>query len=264
MRKLLIFKCLDLTFSHSYGQTPVGTWTDHLVYSTARNIAAGSEEIYASTGSSLIVYNREYDELRKMSRVNGLTETSINTISWSEEYGALIIAYSSTNIDILKDNLIYNIPDISRKYIPGKKDINRIRISGKYAYLACSFGIVVIDIVKHEIYDTWKPGNGTDNPEIWDVAFGNGRVYAATGTGVYSADSDNPGLSYFGNWSIINSLPEPAGKYTAAVYSGNSLYVNCTGKNFPGDNIYQISGAAASLFSFTSGIFNISFDKAAG
>ncbi len=261
MRKLLIFTCLVLIFSHSYGQTPVGTWTDHLVYSTARNIAAGSEEIYASTGSSLIVYNREYDELRKMSRVNGLTETSISTISWSEEYGALIIAYSSTNIDILKDNLIYNIPDISRKYIPGKKDINRIRISGKYAYLACSFGIVVIDIVKHEIYDTWKPGNGTDNPEIWDIAFGEGKVYAATGAGVYSADLNNPGLSYFGNWTIINSLPEPGGKYTAAVFSGNKLYVNQTGKYFPGDYIYMI-GSGTSLLSQTAGVFNISFDKA--
>ncbi len=263
MRKLLIFICLLIVFTHSRGQTPVGTWTDHLVYTTAKNITAGSEEIYACTGSSLIVYNREYDELRKMSRVHGLSETSISTIAWSEENEALIIAYSSTNLDILKDNLIYNIPDIRMKYIPGKKEINRIRIIGRYAYLACSFGIVIIDLPGHEIYDTWKPGNGTDNPEIWDVAFGNGRVYAATGTGVYSADSDNPGLSYFGNWSIINSLPEPAGKYTAAVYSGNSLYVNCTGKNFPGDYIYQISGAAASLFSFTSGIFNISFDKAA-
>jgi TSS9, PorZ, N-terminal beta-propeller domain len=262
MRKLLILTCLFFVYLRSGGQTPVGTWTDHLVYSTARNIAVGSEEVYASTGSSLIVYNRDFDELRKMSRVNGLTETAISTIAWSEENKALIIAYSSANLDIIKDNVIYNIPDISRKYIPGKKEINRIRISGKYAYLVCSFGIIVIDIPKHEIYDTWKPGNGTDNPEIWDMAFGNGYVYAATGSGVYSANIDNPGLSYFGNWSIINSLPTPNGKYTAAVFSGNKLYVNMTGKNFPGDYIYALETGAA-LFSYTPGIFNVSFDKAA-
>ncbi len=261
MRKLLILTCLFFVFLHSSEQTPVGTWTDHLVYSTARNLAVGSEEIFASTGSSLIVYNREYAEIRKMSRVNGLSETAISTIAWSEEYGALIIAYATTNLDILKDNLIYNIPDINRKYIPGKKEINRIRFKGKYAYLACSFGIVVIDIIKHEIYDTWRPGNGSENPEIWDIAFGGGKVYAATGAGVYSADLNDPGLAYFGNWSIINSLPEPNGKYTAAVFSGNKLYVNQTGKNFPGDNIYVIENGA-SLFSYSAGVFNISFDKA--
>jgi hypothetical protein len=260
MRKLLIFACLLFFFSGSGAQAPVGTWTDHLVYTTAENVAVGSEEIFASTGSSLIVYNKEYDELRKLSRVNGLTETAISTISWSEENEALIIAYSSTNLDILKDKLIFNIPDISRKYIPGKKEINRIRTSGKYAYLACSFGIVVIDIPKHEIYDTWKPGNGTDNPEIWDVAFGNGKVYAATGAGVYFADLNNPGLSYFGNWSLNNSLPDPTGKYTAIIFSVNKIYVNQTGKNFPGDYIYVI-GDDVTLFSYTAGLFNASFDK---
>ena len=261
MRKLLFSACLILVYFSSAGQTPVGTWTDHLVYTTAKNVTAGTEEVYASTGSSIIVYNRKYNELRKMSRVNGLSETAISTISWSEENKALIIAYSSTNIDILMNKLIYNIPDISRKYIPGKKEINRIRINGKYAYLACSFGIVVIDISRHEIYDTWKPGSDTDNPEVWDVAFGNGKVYAATGAGVFSADLSNPGLSYFGNWSLINTLPEPAGKYTAALFSGNRLYVNLTRRNSPGDFIYAV-GSDTELFSSTAGVFNVSFDKA--
>ena len=94
----------------------------------------------------------------------------------------------------LINNIIYNIPDISRKYIPGKKEINRIRTNGKYAYLACSFGIVVIDLVKKEIYDTWKPGNGSETTEVWDIAFGNGKIYAATGMGVYSADIIKSGI----------------------------------------------------------------------
>ena len=142
-----------------------------------------SEEVYASTGSSIIVYNKEFAELKKMSRINGLTETGISTIAWSEENKTLIIAYTSTNVDLLKNNIIYNIPDISRKYIPGKKEINRIRTNGKFAYLACSFGIVVVDIIKKEIYDTWKPGTGSENAEVWDIAFGNGKIYAATGNG---------------------------------------------------------------------------------
>ena len=248
-------------FLHLKGQTPVGSWSDHLIYNTAKCIAVGKEEVYASTGSSIIVYNKEFAELRKMSRISGLTETGISIIAWSEENNSLIIAYNSTNVDLIKNNIIYNIPDISRKYIPGKKEINRIRINGKFAYLACSFGIVVVDIIKKEINDTWKPGTDTGNAEVWDVAFGNGKIYAATGNGVYSADPSNPGLSYFGNWNLINILPNPTGKYSSLIFSGNKLYVNHSDSFLAGDSVYVIDGMS-SLFSYLPGVFNTSFDPA--
>ncbi|TAL64902.1 MAG: hypothetical protein EPN88_10295, partial [Bacteroidetes bacterium] len=207
MRRFLPIALILLPL-YSQGQTPVGSWSDHLVYNTAKNVAVGTKEVYASTGSSIIVYNKDFAELRKMSRINGLTETGISTIAWSEEFNTLVIAYSSTNVDIVINNIINNIPDIERKNISGKKEINRIRINGKYAYLACSFGIIVVDINKKEIYDTWKPGNGSSTVEVFDLAFGNSKIYAATGNGVFSADLSNPGLSYFGNWNLINIFPD--------------------------------------------------------
>ena len=244
-----------------HGQKPVGQWSDHLIYNTAKSVSVGKEEVFASTGSSIIVYNKALAELRKMSRINGLTETGISTIAWSEENRTLIIAYTSTNIDLVINNIIYNIPDIDRKYIPGKKEINRIRTSGKYAYLACSFGIIVVDLIKKEIYDTWKPGSGSGNAEVWDITFGNGKIYAATGNGVYSADLSNPGLSYFGNWNLINNLPDPAGKYTLLIYSGNKLYVNLSDPLAGGDSVYVIDGLSA-LFLYLPGVYNTSFDPA--
>ena len=218
------------------GQTPVGSWSDHLVYNTAECVAAGTDEVFASTGSSILIYNKGFAELKKMSRINGLTETGISTIAWSEENKTLIIAYSSTNVDLLKNNIIYNIPDISRKYIPGKKEINRIRTNGKYAYMACSFGIVVVDLNKKEIYDTWKPGTGSDNTEVWDIAFGKGKIYAATDAGVYSADLSNTGLSYFGNWNLIKLSFQIQLEITQhVIFSGNKLYANLSDPISGGD-----------------------------
>ncbi|MBK7131964.1 MAG: hypothetical protein IPH69_03800 [Bacteroidales bacterium] len=253
---LLFFGVLN-----SSGQSPVGTWTDHLTYNTAKSVAVGTSEVYASTGSSIIVYNKEFSELKKMSRINGLTETGISTIGWSEENKTLVIAYSTANVDLVKNNVIFNISDISRKYIPGRKEINRIRTNGKYAYLACSFGIVVIDLIKKEIYDTWKPGSGTGDTEVWDIAFGNGNYYAATTTGVWSASQTDQGLSYFGNWKLMNNLPQPSGKYTSIVYSGNKLYFNLSDPISGGDSVYSSDGSI-SLFSFLPGVYNKSFDPA--
>jgi len=243
-----------------YGQTPVGSWSDHLAYNTTDCVAVSSDQVFASTGSSIIIYNKTFAELKKMSRIDGLAETGINTISWSEENKTLVIAYTSTNIDLLQNNMIYNIPDISRKNIPGEKKINRIRTTGKYAYLACSFGIVVVDLIKREIYDTWKPGNGSEDGEVWDIAFGNGKIYAATDNGVYSADLSNQGLSYFGNWNLVSLLPNPVAKYTLLTFSGNILYANFSDPLSGGDQVYAVSDIS-SLFLFTSGVFNRSFDS---
>ncbi len=261
MRRILTIQLFFLVLANLQGQTPVGSWSDHLIYNTADCVTAGIDEVFASTGSSIIVYNKSFAELKKMSRINGLSETGIRTIDWSEENKTLIIAYSSTNVDLLKNNTIYNIPDISRKYIPGKKEINKIRTNGKYAYMASSFGIVVVDLNKNEIWDTWKPGTGSDNAEVWDIAFGKGKIFAATEMGVYSADLTNTGLSYFGNWNLLNILPNPAGNYTSLIFSGNKLYANLSDPVSGGDHVYVVD-EISSLFSFTSGIYNKSFDIA--
>ena len=86
------------------------------------------------------------------------------------------------------------------KYIPGNKRINRIRTLGKYAYLATGFGIVIIDVVKMEIYDTWKPGPGPDNNEVFDIAFGNNMIYAATGNRNLVRRPGKPGTCIF--WKL--------------------------------------------------------------
>ena len=262
MRITLAITFLFLTASLIKAQTPVGVWSDHLNYNTARSVAAGSKEVFASTGSSLMVYNKEYDQLRKLSRVNGLTETGISTIGWSEQNQTLIIAYLTANIDLVAGNVILNIPDISRKYIPGKKSINRIRTNGRYAYLACSFGIVLIDLQKKEIYDTWKPGNGNGTAEVNDIAFGGGKVFAATSQGLYSADINNPGLAYFGNWSLQLSLPSPSGSYLHATFSGDKLYVCRRAQFAQGDSVFSI-GASTTLFAYNPGVFYRSFEASA-
>jgi len=259
MRRILSILILLLLIIPLQGQTPVGSWTDHLIYNTANSVAVGTQEVYASTGSSIIVYNKEFAELKKITRINGLTENGISTIGWSEENETLIIAYINTNVDLLINNRIFNIPDIYRKYISGKKEINRIRTNGIYAYLACSFGIVVVDITKKEIYDTWKPGDGNENAEIWDIAFGNGKIFAATNIGVFSADLSNQGLSYFGNWSLLNILPSPDAKYTSIIFSNNILYANRSIPLSDGDSVYAIDDIS-NLFSYIPGVFNNTFD----
>lgn len=259
-KKLIYITCLALVCNCLHGQLPVGAWSDHLRYNTANSIAGNPEEIYASTGSSVLVYNSKFNELRKLSTMNGLSQTGISAISWSDETAILIVAYTSTNIDLINGKKIYNIPDILKSNIQGNKRINRIRTVGKYAYLTTGFGIVVVDMIKREIHDTWRPGPGTTSNEVFDIAFGKNKVYAATINGVWEADKSNQGLAYFGNWNQITDFPDPDSRCTGVIFSGETLYFNIS-QGSEGDKIYS-HNAGTRLLSFNPGVFNSSFDPA--
>lgn len=236
-----------LFLSNLLGQTPVGSWSDHLNYNSVQSLAVGSEEVFASTGSSILVYNKSLAQLGKLSRINGLTETGISAIAYSEENKTLVIGYNSSGIDLVVNNTVYSIPDIERKFIDGSKTIHKIRINGKYAFAACNFGIVVIDVVKKEVFDTWYPATGSSLSDIYDLAFGNGKIYAATGKGVYSGDLTNNGLSYSGNWDPVSFLPDPSGKYNLVLFTANNLYVNLYDPFSGNDIIYKIKSGNSVL-----------------
>jgi len=237
------------------GQLPVGSWSDHFRYSTALSVTAGNDEIFVSTGSAILVYNKKFNELKKLSKVNGLTGTGISAIAWSPETATLLIAYTNTDLDIVSKNSVFNIRDIRNKYIPEKKRINRIRSYGSYFYLATGFGIVVVDPVRKEISDTWNPGNN----EIYDICIAGNVIYAATEEGLWSADLSNQGLAWSGNWTLVTRLPDPYSKCTLVIYSGKVLYVNVSEST--GDIIYAIKDNT-SIFSPAMGKINLSFDSA--
>jgi hypothetical protein len=263
MRKILSLAIVFLSIQGIHGQTPVGTWSDHFSYNTAKGVASGSKQVFASTGASLLIYNKEFAELKKMTKTSGLSETGISAIAWSEEYKTLIIGYLNTNVDLLINNTIFNIPEILNKYLTGTKEIYRIRTSGKYAFLACSFGIVVIDLSRKEIYDTWKPGPASDDNSVWDVTTGNDIIYAATQSGIFTAGLSDQGLSYFANWTRINSLPDPGGKYTSLVFSSGDIFASKSDPLADGDSLFSI-GASATLFSYRRGVFIRSIDPGTG
>ena len=118
---------------------------------------------------------------------------------------------------------------------------------------------MVIDIGKKEIYDTWKPGSGPDNNEVLDICFGNDKIYAATETGVFSAGLSDQGLSYFGNWRRINTLPDPEVNIQLLYFQADRLYANKYDPFADGDSLFAI-GQTAVLFSCLPGSLIISID----
>jgi len=222
------------------GQGSVGSWQDHLSYSTSHSIAGSSQKIWSSAGSSVLVYDIASKSVSSLSRVSGLNETMISTLAWCDDEETLVIVYRNTSVDLVRKGIIYNMPDIKNKYIPGLKEISSITVDGSRALLSGSFGIVVIDVKGRYVIDTWKPGPDGENNEVYQTALLGNRIYAATAAGVYSAGTGSQGLSYFGNWTLLQGLPDPESKYNIAEASGSALLLNKPGSSSAPDSLFRI------------------------
>jgi len=222
------------------GHGAVGSWNDHLSYSSSYCIAAGGDKIYSSAGSSVLVYDLASGVSSSISRISGLNETAIGLLAWCEEEEALIIIYKNTGIDIVRKGVITNIPDIQNKYIAGLKEIYGVTVSGKRAWLSGSFGIVVIDVRGSYVVDTWRPGpDGETNPVNKTVILNN-SIYASTDRGIYSAPISQTGLSYFGNWELLDGLPSPDSEYNNLATLGSALFVSKPGFSSSPDSLFRV------------------------
>ncbi|MFZ2287447.1 MAG: T9SS type A sorting domain-containing protein [Bacteroidales bacterium] len=240
MRRIISFTFLLATSLLLRGQGAVGSWNDHLPYSSSYSLAAGADKIYSSAGASLLVYDIPSSSSSPLSRVQGLNETAISHVSWCDAEETLVIVYRNTGIDLVRRGTITSIPDIKNKYIPGIKEIHGVTVTGSRALLSGTFGIVVIDIRGKYVADTWRPGPDGETNEVHETAILNDRVYAATSQGVFSAPINRPGLSYFGNWELLEDLPSPGSGYDNIASAGQALFLSKPGSSSSPDSLFRV------------------------
>ncbi|MDX9932593.1 MAG: two-component regulator propeller domain-containing protein [Bacteroidales bacterium] len=258
MRKLLSLLCFQIltTGLISAQGVAVGEWRDHLPYSTVIDLAITGDLIYAATPYSLFYYDVPKWEMVRLSTVQGLSDIGISSIEYSDTYKTLVVAYSNTNIDlILPDSSVFNLSDIKRKSIPGNKTINNIVINGRYAYMCCGFGIVVVDIVKKEIKDTYYIGNNGSHVNITDIEFFNDSIHASSDEGIFRAHSASPNLAYFGNWNKMHVPVTNANYSDLEVFAGN-LFTVQSNPSFNTDTVYYYDGNTWEKFAPFEGVEN--------
>ncbi|NQU80280.1 MAG: T9SS type A sorting domain-containing protein [Bacteroidetes bacterium] len=252
----IIFLLLPLLFIK--GQIAIGEWRDHLPYMHAKKVALSEDNVFCATGQSVFKYNISGNNLEKLSRVEGLSDIGISSINFSNELNLLLIAYENSNLDIIQDNNIINLSDIKRKQIPGLKTINNILFSDEYAYLSCSFGIVVVNIEKHEIKDTYYIGNEGARINVFDMAFDGFYLYAATEQGVFRAPYNDPNLFFYATWENIAKSGN-GNIYNQIVCFRNKIFINQTNESIATDSIFIITDTTRQLFNFKHEFKNYSF-----
>jgi len=254
----VLFTFLFFTGSFSQG-IAIGEWRDHLPYNNCISITEGEGVIYCATTKAVFSYNKSDNSIERLTKTNYLSDIGVSRVSYHKALKILLVAYTNGNIDLLEGSTVTNISDIKRKPIPGNKSINNILFIGNNAYLSCGFGIIVLDLTKKEIKDTYYIGTNGGHIEVFDIAFDGTKLYAATESGVYEANINDPSLSNYQSWTKHTEMPHPDSKFNAITYFHNTLYVNLSSVVYDADTLYKYSNGVWSYFnpSYSANKYNL-------
>ncbi len=223
------------------GLQPIGFWREHLNYKTTKQVIKG-DKIYCATTNAVFSVN-ENEEEQRYSKVTGLSDIGVSCIGFDSTTQQLVIAYNSGNVDIVSNNNTRNISDIVRSRIIGNKTINNIFCKNGIAYLSSGLGIILVDLKRFEIKDTWIIGNNGNQTNINNLIVDNAFFYAATAEGLKRISVTNTNLSNFSNWlNLSGSNGLSAGAIQNIVMQNNNP---CVLKN---DSLFLLTSQGWSLF----------------
>lgn len=211
----------------------------------AKALAETPSSVYVATEDGFFRYIKEENTLQTLSRTDGFSDVNLRTLRYDTVTATLVVAYENTNLDLLRDGKVINVSDLFRKPLSGVKTIHHLYTHNKKAYVATSFGLVVVDLLKIEIKDTYSNlGPQGEQVQVFASTVLNDSLYIASSAGVMAASLSNPNLLDFRSWrrfGMAQGLPANAGNEavkTITAFQG-SVYAGVNGAG-----VYRFTGSA--------------------
>lgn len=194
MKRHLIL-CLVLTFT-TLVHAEMGGWTSHMAYGSTSEVVHMQDHVYAIADGSLYAVSSD-GELEYWTKQNGLSGASVVHIAKDTMYNQLVIVYADGLIDLMDHNQnIVPIQDLKIKQMNQSKQANTITLSQGLMYMAMPFGIVVINLQKKEVLDTYYIGQDGAEENIVQIAVLPDSIYAISDHTFFSAPRQANLLDY--------------------------------------------------------------------
>lgn len=236
MSKRLSFFALTLFLVFTVKAQKINTWGEIFSSLRLKHITRSNNLIYAAADNSIITYDLSNNEINRLSAMNQLSDYGITNILYSKQFSTLTVIYKTGNIDVIKNNQVYNLPYLFEQTNILDKQLTAITDDDNFIYIGGVWGVLrlnpqVLEIDAHCIFDP--------NAQVRDLAVFDGRIYAATTNGLYYIANDQD-ISSFSDWSKIN-----ISNIYQLSYNQQTLYFLTYDTNQT--NIYKLQGTNYNL-----------------
>lgn len=241
---LLSFLLLQVTSYRAIAA--IGDWKAYMAYSEVQEIEQAGNLIFVQASNNLYVYNQNDQSIQTFSKMDYLSDCSIQHIAYNKAAKRLLIFYSNANMDLMNISNydVQNLSDYYSASTTGDKTVNDIYMYGKYAYMSNGFGIIKVNVADGEISDTYNLGFKVNWCEIKDS-----HIYAYSQTnGQYRALLTSNLLDK-NNWSKVGGYVAKKQEDKSALKQiistlqpGGPKYNNFYGMRFVNNLLYTCGG----------------------
>jgi hypothetical protein len=223
----------------SKAQVGMEQWRMHVSPFDAIDVAQGNNAVYAILSRGLLEYDLDAGEKTVWTAANYLSDVSPSAIAFDVGSQNLLVGYETGNLDLIKNEQVFNLPAIVQSSINGVKKINKIVCHEGNAYLCTGVGIVVVNLAKREVRDTYN--TSSNNELILDIAVYQDSLFALTSDGVKVGALSNQFLADPSQWNNVEAVPDLSseGAYNCIEPYGSSLYFGYNDQGYNSDTLFQ-------------------------
>ena len=231
-----------------FTQVGMGQWRMHISPNSAIDIVEANGVVYTIMKNGMLEYDLEEGEKTIWTGANYLSDVSPSAVAYDPGSSNLLIGYENGNLDIINKNTVYNLPAIVQSTVNGLKKINRIVIKDGFGYLVTGVGIVVVNLSRKEIRDTYNPV--TSGANFLDLAFFQGNIYVLTESGIYAGNASNSFLADPGQWTEMSGVNDYSsiGSYTELEVFNDKLFLAFDHDFYGGDTLFKLENGVPELF----------------
>ena len=195
--------------SNSGKGLPVGDWKIHRPAKHGQLVELAGNRVYCLTKNTLFYYDKEFNNVKTLTKVDGLSGINPTAMDYSDNYNTLVIGYESGNIDLLKGNTITNIDAIVRSSMNSSlKLINEIKVEDHRVFISGKFGLAILDLRKKIISESFlNIGKDGSQISVFSSAFMNDSLYINSEEGLKVGNLQEDNLLDFNSWTKIE-LPD--------------------------------------------------------
>ncbi|RZK50918.1 MAG: hypothetical protein EOO59_15805, partial [Hymenobacter sp.] len=188
-----------------------GDWQLHLPAVRPLMLADAGDRLYVADESSFYYYDKTLNTTQSLSHRDGLSDVGVRAVAYDSASSQVIVAYQNGNIDLLRpDGTVKNITDVLRKAVQTAKTITQIQVYNGLAYLASNLGLIVLDLSKLEVRDTYSAiGPSGQAVTVYGTAVVHDTIFASTTQGVLRGRI-SPAINLLDYRSWTKELPNPS------------------------------------------------------
>jgi streptogramin lyase len=194
------------------GPPPIGQWREHLPFNNALALDLSGDELTCATPFGFFTFEEGTRIFTRKTKINGLSEVRVGGMVRDPQGAAVMVWYENGNIDFVEGDQVRNLPDILQTTVPGDKRIFHALWRENRVYLSTGLGIIVLDPVRFEVDDTWRPSSNGADIRVQAMAADADFFYAATAEGLKKAPARGTNLADFRVWQTISGnglIPGP-------------------------------------------------------